>query len=552
MTASNAASTRTVRRSINILSFAAVVFSVALLILNTLFLYTFSETISNITILTMLATTGILMFTFFYFARILRNRADSIMSNFEGQLSTLSESLQQETTERKKTEQQLKSNASYDQLTGLPNRDSLTQRLSRLITRPARHAHYQFAVLFMDLDRFKIINDSLGHKIGDLLLVNVARRLETCIRQMDIVARFGGDEFVVVLDDINDSGDAMRVAERVQQELAVPFDIEGHKVFTSMSIGITLSSTGYDQVDEVLRDADSAMYKAKSLGRARYEMFNSNMHSNALKLFQLESDLWHAAEEMEFMVYYQPIMSLKEMKIAGAEALIRWEHPEKGFISPVDFIPLTEETGLIAPIGKWVLKTACEQNKSWQDAGYENLKIGVNFSSRQFHLQNIPELVQEILTESGLPAHSLNIEITESIAMEPHSIGILNKLADMSVQTSIDDFGTGYSSLGSLKSFPITTLKIDRSFVKDICINANVEAIIDAIIAMAHKLNIKVVAEGVETKEQLAFLYEHDCDEIQGFFFSKPVPYEEFEKLFHIDWASMIKSAIGHQKSELT
>jgi EAL domain-containing protein (putative c-di-GMP-specific phosphodiesterase class I) len=302
-------------------------------------------------------------------------------------------------------------------------------------------------------------------------------------------------------------------------------------VFTTVSIGIALSVTGYKMEDDLLRDADSAMYRAKTIGRGRCEIFDRKIHDSVTNHLKLETDLWNAVENMEFLVYYQPIISIAYDKIVGAEALLRWKHPQRGFIPPDEFIPLAEETGLISSIGEWVLRRACSQSKAWQDEGYELLNIGVNFSPCQFQYQNIPELINNVLQETGLSAKALNIEITESIAMEDQCIKILNELTAVGVQTSIDDFGTGYSSLGSLKKFPINAIKIDRSFIKDIGVDSNVEWIIKAIIAMAHSLKMKVIAEGVETKHQLEFLRSQNCEEIQGYFFSPPVPERDFTNM---------------------
>ncbi len=443
-------------------------------------------------------------------------------------------------TERNNAEQKLHNMAYYDQLTNLPNRVNFISYLGRMIKRFQRKSDNLFAVLFIDLDRFKVINDSLGHIIGDKLLVEVARRLEECTRPTDgifrddgndRVSRFGGDEFAVFLNDIKEINSTLLVADRIQIELQKPFNLDGHELYTSASIGIALSTTGYENPEDILRDADSAMYRAKALGKARAEIFDDEMRVRVSRILKLESDLRTAVEKEQFMVYYQPIVSAIDSRITGAEALIRWNHPEQGFISPMDFIPIAEETGLISTIGEWVFRTACAQNKAWQDVGYKDLLMKVNFSSRQFKDNNLADLITKILRETDIPARFLDVEITESIAMEKSSIRILNQLTAIGLHTSIDDFGTGYSSLDSLTQFPINTIKIDRAFVKDIATDGNAEAIIKAIIAMAHSLNMEVVAEGVETEEQLAFLKSLKCEKIQGYLFSPPVPEEEFRKL---------------------
>jgi diguanylate cyclase (GGDEF)-like protein len=446
-------------------------------------------------------------------------------------LKMANKQLQLEITERKKTEEQLEHHAFHDRLTNLPNRSLFTTYLGHFNERVKQDKNYLFAVLFIDLDRFKVINDSLGHIVGDQVLIAVARKMETCIRPEDMISRFGGDEYAIFMENIKDVSDAIRIADRIQKELMSPIELDGFEVFTSASIGIALSSSDYDREEDIIRDADSAMYRAKASGRARYEIFDSKMHASSMKLLQMEVDLRRAIERNEFLVNYQPVVSMNNNRIVGAEALIRWHHPQHGLISPMEFIPLAEETGLISKIGEWILRTACAQNKAWQDMGHEPLLMKVNFSVRQFQHQNLLETVKKIIQETKMPARFLDIEITESIATEENCIKVLHEFSAMGAQISVDDFGTGYSSLGYLKNLPFNTIKIDKSFVNDISEENNAEGIVKAIIAMAHSLKMKVVAEGVEKEEQRSFLQSYHCDEMQGYLFSPPVSEKEFTKL---------------------
>ncbi|BAY76872.1 diguanylate cyclase/phosphodiesterase with PAS/PAC and GAF sensor(s) [Nostoc linckia NIES-25] len=433
-----------------------------------------------------------------------------------------------EITERKRAESQLLHLAFHDALTGLPNRASFINRLRHAINYSKRHSDYLFAVLFIDLDRFKVINDSLGHHKGDQLLLAIASRLELCVRSIDTAARLGGDEFTILLEGIQDVSDAIKVAERIEQELKLPFELEGQEIFTTASIGIALSSTvNYERPEDVLRDADTAMYRAKILGRARYELFNSNMYANALAKLQLETDLRRAIEHSELRVYYQPIVSLTSGCILGFEALLRWEHPERGLLSPADFIPIAEETGLIFSIGKWVLNEACGQMQAWRTSYPSNSlsKISVNLSLKQFYQPDLIEQIGEILQSTGLNADSLALDITESVIVEngDRVIAALSQLREIGVQLSIDDFGTGYSSLGRLYNFPISLLKIDRSFISSINTNSRDLEIVEILVTLAHKLGMDVLAEGIETKEQLVLLRKLNCEYGQGHFFSVPL-----------------------------
>ncbi|WP_260446296.1 MULTISPECIES: EAL domain-containing protein [unclassified Nostoc] len=441
-----------------------------------------------------------------------------------------------EITERKRAESQLLHLAFHDILTGLANRAAFMNRLSHAINYSKRHSNYLFAVLFLDLDRFKVINDSLGHLNGDQLLLATASRLQICVRSIDTAARLGGDEFTILLEGIQDVSDVITVAERIQQELALPFELEGQEVFITVSIGIALSSTvDYKHPEEVLRDADTAMYQAKVQGRARYKLFNSDMYANALAKLQLETDLRRAIERLEFRVYYQPIVSLTNGSILGFEALLRWQHPERGLLNPADFISLAEETGLIFSIGKWVLHEACRQMQAWRICHDSNLleKISVNLSLKQFSQPDLIEQIGQILHSTGLDADTLTVEITENVivANDDKITTTFLQLRDMGIQLSIDDFGTGYSSLSRLYNFPISVLKIDRSFISLMSANKKNLEIIEIIVTLAHKLGVDVLAEGIETKEQLAFLRKLKCEYGQGHFFSVPLNSSSAEAL---------------------
>ncbi len=438
-------------------------------------------------------------------------------------------------TERKRAEDTLVQNAFHDALTGLPNRALFMDRLGQAVEQVKRHEDYLFAVLFLDLDRFKMINDSLGHLLGDQLLIAIATRLKACLRPTDTVARLGGDEFTILLEDIQDVSDAIRVANRVEEELALPFELDGQEVFISASIGITLSMTGYDQPEDVLRDADIAMYRAKNQSSARYEIFNPDMHARAVALLQLETDLRLAIERQEFRLQYQPIVSLETGRIVGFEALIRWQHPQRGLILPAEFIPIAEETGLIARICQWVIRTACSQLRQWQLQLPTTplLTISLNLSGKQFTQLNLIDQVNQILQETGLAASGLRLEITEGAIIDgaESTAATLLQLRELGVQLSIDDFGTGYSSLGRLYRFPINGLKIDSSFVSQLGIDAASSEIVETIVTLAHKRGVDVTAEGVETAEQLAQLRALKCEYGQGYFFSQPLDSEAAEAL---------------------
>ncbi|HEX8707978.1 MAG TPA: EAL domain-containing protein [Pyrinomonadaceae bacterium] len=441
----------------------------------------------------------------------------------------------QDITDRKRAEERLLHDALHDILTGLPNRALFMDHLKLSVERAKRRDDRKFAVLFLDLDRFKIINDSLGHMVGDQLLVGIARRLENCLRPGDTVARLGGDEFTVLLEDISDVGESIEVADRLQKALARPFNLNGHEVFTTVSTGIALSTTGYERPEEVLRDADTAMYRAKMLGKARHEVFDKTMHARAMNLLQMETDLRRAIEREEFVLHYQPIVALDSGLISGFEALIRWQHPERGFVSPGDFIPIAEETGLIVPMGQWVLEQACRQIHYWQEnyPQYPPLQISVNLSGKQFINCNLIQQIKSVLEETHVAPQSLKLEITESMVMEDFdaAIEMLQQMRNLGIELSIDDFGTGYSSLSYLHRFPISTLKIDRSFVSRMTEHGENAEIVRTIVMLARSLKMDVVAEGVETQEQLSQLAILECEYGQGYYFAKPLSAENATRL---------------------
>jgi diguanylate cyclase (GGDEF)-like protein/PAS domain S-box-containing protein len=429
-------------------------------------------------------------------------------------------------TDHKKTEKELLHNAYHDALTGLPNRSLFTDRLKKSIEKVRNGEGYSFGVLFLDLDRFKVVNDSLGHQIGDQLLVATARRLESCLRPGDIVARLGGDEFAIILEQVRQVNDAVQAAERIREHLSSPFNLSGHEVFISASIGIALNQTASEEPEEMLRNADTAMYRAKEQGRGSFELFDKAMQARNAALSQLETGLRRALAHDEFRVHYQPIISLDSWRISGFEALLRWEHPEHGYVSPLKFIPVAEETGLIIPIGQWVLKEACKQLRVWQDQfpSQPPLAMAVNLSGKQFSQPDLIDRIAQILKESDLEASSLKIEITESAIIENIDAAalMLKRIKSLGVRLCLDDFGTGYSSLSYLHRFPIDTLKIDRSFVSKINVPKNTE-IVRTILTLAANLGMDVVAEGVETRDQILKLTGLNCEYVQGYLLSKPI-----------------------------
>lgn len=424
---------------------------------------------------------------------------------------------------------QMTHQAHHDALTGLPNRVLFNDRLSQAIAQAHRKDH-QVAVLFLDIDRFKLINDTFGHAIGDHVLQAAAERLRSILRAGDTVGRQGGDEFIIILPEVSLGNEAGIVAEKILTIFSAPFVLNGEEVFITPSIGISLYPTDGTDIETLVKHADISMYYAKESGRNNYQFFTSALNASAQSRLEIESSLRHALERDEFIVYYQPVISLATNSIVGIEALVRWQHPRKGLINPSQFIFVAEDTGLIIPLGEWVLRSACAQARSWQESGYP-LRIAVNLSARQFRQPNLVETVRTILVETSLEPQWLELEITESIAAQDvdFTINILHSLKAMGIRISIDDFGTGFSSLSYLRQFPLDTLKIDKSFVGDI-LPQHGEEIVTAIIDLAQNLKLKVIAEGVETPEQLAFLRKKKCDEIQGYLFCKPLPSHEFQQ----------------------
>ncbi|MEA5536187.1 EAL and GGDEF domain-containing protein [Crocosphaera sp. XPORK-15E] len=436
-------------------------------------------------------------------------------------------------TQRKQAEEKLRYDALHDALTGLPNRLLLMERLAQSIERAKRHKNYRFALIFLDLDRFKIINDSLGHSIGDHLLILIASHLKNSVRAVDTVARLGGDEFIILLDDLQEEIEALHIADRIIEAIKTPFKIDNQEVFTTASLGIAFNKQENENADHILRNADLAMYKAKAQGKSRYVIFDQEMHAQAQKLLELETNLRLALKNQEFLLYYQPILSLSTQNLVGFEALVRWQHPQKGLISPDHFIPVAEEIGLIIPLGEWVLLESCRQLKRWQQqySQLQHLKISVNLSSQQLKDHQIVEKIDNILSQTGLDPNCLKLEITESMLMENKSIArdILLQLRERGIEISIDDFGTGYSSLSYLHHLPVDSLKIDRSFVINMNQSEDNIRVTEAIITLAHHLQLDVIAEGIETEKDWHQLQELGCEFGQGYLFSKPLPSQEIE-----------------------
>ena len=429
---------------------------------------------------------------------------------------------------------ELKQTAFVDRLTGLPNRELLNDRLNHLIECAKRDPSRKFGVLFLDFDRFKVINDSLGHEVGDMLIVGIAERLRRETRSSDTVAtmsttaRLGGDEFIVVLDELRDHHDAVRVAERLLEAFAQPYDLKGHTVHSTASIGITTNNLDYRTPEEMLRDADIAMYRAKAAGKACYMLFDREMHEAAVRRLTLESDLRDAIAQQQFVLHYQPIVALDTGTTVGFEALVRWNHPERGMVSPAEFIPLAEEIGMIVPLGDWVVSEACRQLAEWRTRRPEfaDFTLSVNLSRKQLSAPDLVSSIDRYIKENGLRPSDLKLEITESAIMEnpEEAIRILHEIRKIDVELHMDDFGTGYSSLSCLHRFPLNGLKIDRTFVSQMAERRDFAIVIDAVISLSHKLSLRLIAEGVETENQVLQLTKMGCKLAQGYFFSKPLP----------------------------
>ncbi|MEH1885149.1 two-component system response regulator [Nostoc sp.] len=452
-----------------------------------------------------------------------------------GELEKALQKLQQEINSRQKLQSQLLDIALHDSLTGLPNRVLFIRRLENALNRAKQESSYQFALLFLDCDRFKVINDSLGHLVGDELLIAIARRLQACLIPIDTIARLGGDEFGILLENITDINIAIQVAEQILQQLSLAFNLSRYEVFMNASIGISWGNKDYDRPEYLLRDADTAMYRAKAQGRGKYHVFNPAMHREAIQLLELENDLRRAVERQEFLVYYQPIVSLNTGRISGFEALVRWQHPTRGLVSPIEFIPVAEETGLINAINSWVLQSACHQLSIWQHHPVtpEPLTMSVNLSARLFLQPNLVEQIDRMIYENKVNPAYLELEITESVIMEnTNAIKIiLQQLKHRKIKLIMDDFGTGYSSLSYLHSFPFNALKIDKSFVKRMRDNQENMGLVPAMIGIANSMGMNAIAEGVETQEQLAQLRSLNCNFAQGYLFSQPIEQQSVLKL---------------------
>jgi diguanylate cyclase (GGDEF)-like protein len=454
------------------------------------------------------------------------------------ELEKINELLIKESNALEKAEEQLTRQAFYDTLTNLPNRALFMDRLQSALEHKKRYANYIFAVLFLDVDRFKVINDGLGHFIGDQLLILISQRLKKCIRNVDTVSRFGGDEFAILMDDATHISQVSRLADRIKDEMSLPFNVLGREIFATVSVGIILSNlTDYSHPDELIRDADIAMYQAKARGKACHVIFDSAMHAEAKSVLWLETDLRRALGNNEFIIHYQPIISMKSNEIIGFEALVRWQHPSRGLLPPLDFMMVAEATGLIVPIGQWVLLEACRQLRQWQEQfpEYRNLTVSVNISSKIFSQADFYDVIVKILNDTGLKASSLRLEIVERMLIdnpEP-AAALLKRLQDLDIRIDIDDFGTGYSALNYLRHFPIHGLKIDRSFISALTTDKNNAAIVKTIIALSHDLSLDVIAEGIETTEQMDAYRALKGGYAQGYFISRPVHATAIENMLN-------------------
>jgi diguanylate cyclase (GGDEF)-like protein/PAS domain S-box-containing protein len=437
-------------------------------------------------------------------------------------------------TDKKKSEEKIRQMAYHDALTGLPNRYQLNEYMQKSIAR-ARRKGQNLAVIFIDLDRFKIINDTMGHDFGDKILMNIAHVILGCVREEDIVSRHGGDEFIILMEDISEEG-AEKVCQRIIEVMSNPILINNHEVYTSPSIGISMYPKNGEDAITLIKNADAAMYLAKEKGKNTYRFYDQRLNNIATRKMIIEGGLRRAIENNEFILHYQPQIDLNTSKITGVEALVRWQHPELGVIPPMEFIPLAEETGLIIPIGKWVLKTACTQSVEWQSSGHPPINMAVNISARQMQHRDFVKTIKEVVEETGIKPELLELEITESMVKDPDElIDILNELKSIEIKISIDDFGTGYSSFSMLNHLPIDKIKIDKTFTDDLLKKNSTKALTKTIIDLGYNLNFEVIAEGIEDKEQAAFLIDSKCKMAQGYLYSKPLPAEEIKKLIE-DW----------------
>lgn len=461
----------------------------------------------------------------------------SLTACIEGNQEQLVWGVCHDVTERNLAKLELLKLAHHDMLTGLPNRVLLYDRMQQAKAF-AHRMQSRFALMFIDLDRFKIINDTLGHAVGDELLRLIAQRLKGCLRETDTVARIGGDEFIILLVNVADRGDIKHLADKVLDALMQPFSVRNHELFVTTSGGICVYPDDEGDVETMIQKADVAMYHAKALGRNNYQFYADDMDQNASRRFTIANSMRKGLDRQEFKLYYQPKMDVSSGKIIAMEALVRWQHPMLGLLSPAEFIQLAEENGLIMELGEWVLREACRQNKEWHEHGLRGLRMAVNLSGYQLQHTRLLDLVRAVLAETGMPADCLEFEITESVIMQnpDYAVSVLNEITNLGIHISIDDFGTGYSSLSHLKRFTVNTLKIDKSFVRDVEKSATDAAIATAIIAMGSSLKLKVIAEGVETEEQMEFLRENNCDQVQGFLFSKPLPADQALEMLRQNW----------------